>query len=143
MIVALLHPLMLARRRSRRCVEERWKRAHCSAKHKKRRDAGTYGKLTCVEFISNLRTTLMATSGPRPLASLARYTLLKAPSPIFSNKVHRSRPGYFGSLPWLSLSSATILSMTDGSASLPARDTAPSSPILCLSPAALAAAPPA
>ena len=142
MVVALLHHLMLARRSSRGLLKE-GRHAWIAVQYKKRGEAGADSKLTCVEFISNLRTTLMATSGPWPLASLARYTLLKAPSPIFSNRVHRSNPGYFGSFPWLSLSSATILSMTDGSVSFPDRATEPASPTLCLSPAALAAAPPA
>src|ERR1700712_5350566 len=58
--------------------------------------------LTWLEFTSNLRTTLMATSPCCPWLSLALYTLLKAPSPIFSSKVHRSKPGYFGNFPLLS-----------------------------------------
>ena len=71
--------------------------------------------LTCCEFISNLRTTLMAASSHWPVLSRARYTLLKAPSPIFSSSVHRSRPGYLGSLPFASRSSATMRSSTCGS----------------------------
>ncbi len=68
-------------------------------------------ELTCMLFISNLRTTLIATSPSTPSRSTARYTLLKAPSPIFSTNSHFSRPGYLGNLFRLSFSSATSLAI--------------------------------
>jgi hypothetical protein len=102
------------------------------------------GLLTWLEFISNLRTTLMATSPSCwPVVSRARYTLLKAPSPIFSSRVQRSSPGYLGSLPLASRSSATMRSSTVGSMSLFVEPAAAAACCLCCFSAARAATSPA